>query len=139
MKLKEIKRKTHYIVEFDINVNDYLTYAEVQQIVNAVEAQGRENDTWADRQTNIDMLVLFHATNIGKDKLEELGHEALLTSGVIDAVNNHVANLCQIYEAIGFTESMRRAGTKFIVQLGKMLESDNFKKVLDLYGKQTKK
>lgn len=58
MKLKEIKRKTHYIEEFDINVNDYLTYAEVQVIVNGII----KFDTWSERQTNIDMLVLNFAT-----------------------------------------------------------------------------
>ena len=105
MKLKEIKRKTHYIEEFDINVNDYLTYAEIQVIVNGII----KFDTWSERQTNIDMLVLNFATDIGAEKLQEIGHEALLESGLIDEVNNHIVNYTQIYEGIRYTESIVKA------------------------------
>lgn len=105
MKLKEIKRKTHYIEEFDINVNDYLTYAEIQVIVNSII----KFNTWSERQTNIDMLVLNFATDIGAEKLQEIGHEALLESGLIDAVNNHIVNYTQIYEGIRYTESIVKA------------------------------
>nr|DAT89697.1 MAG TPA: hypothetical protein [Caudoviricetes sp.] len=105
MKLKEIKRKTHYIEEFDINVNDYLTYAEIQVIVNGII----KFNTWSERQTNIDMLVLNFATDIGAEKLQEIGHEALLESGLIDAVNNHIVNYTQIYEGIRYTESIVKA------------------------------
>lgn len=103
--MKEIKRKTHYIEEFDINVNDYLTYAEIQVIVNGII----KFDTWSERQTNIDMLVLNFATDIGAEKLQEIGHEALLESGLIDAVNNHIVNYTQIYEGIRYTESIVKA------------------------------
>lgn len=105
MKLKEIKRKTHYIEEFDINVNDYLTYAEIQVIVNGII----KFNTWSERQTNIDMLVLNFATDIGAEKLQEIGHEAFLESGLIDAVNNHIVNYTQIYEGIRYTESIVKA------------------------------
>ena len=105
MKLKEIKRKTHYIEEFDINVNDYLTYAEIQVIVNGII----KFNTWSERQTNIDMLVLNFATDIGAEKLQEIGHEALLESGLIDEVNNHIVNYTQIYEGIRYTESIVKA------------------------------
>lgn len=103
--MKEIKRKTHYIEEFDINVNDYLTYAEIQVIVNGII----KFNTWSERQTNIDMLVLNFATDIGAEKLQEIGHEALLESGLIDEVNNHIVNYTQIYEGIRYTESIVKA------------------------------
>ena len=64
----------------DFAVNRYLTYAQIQQIVNAVEKAAQTDDGWATRETNIDMLVLYHATNLGKEKLEEIGHETLLQS-----------------------------------------------------------
>ncbi len=105
MKLKEIKRKTHYIEEFDINVNDYLTYAEIQVIVNSIV----KLDSWSERQTNIDMLVLNFATDIGAEKLQEIGHESLLESGLIDEVNNNIVNYTQIYEGIRYTESIVKA------------------------------
>lgn len=105
MKLKEIKRKTHYLEEFDINVNDYLTYAEIQVIVDSII----KFNTWSERQTNIDMLILNFVTDIGAEKLQEIGHEALLESGLIDAVNNHIVNYTQIYEGIRYTESIVKA------------------------------
>lgn len=137
--MKEISKKIVHDNEFDIDISCYLTYAQIQQIINAIVAASKENDTWSERQTNIDMLVLFHATDIGKERLEEIGHEALLTCGLIDRVNNVVQNLCQIYEGIGFTESMARAGYKFISQLPKLMDNEVLKAVLEKYGKASKK
>lgn len=105
MKLKEIKRKTHYLEEFDINVNDYLTHAEIQVIIDSII----KFNTWSERQTNIDMLVLNFATDIGAEKLQEIGHKSLLESGLIDEVNNHIVNYTQIYEGIRYTESIVKA------------------------------
>ena len=136
--MTEIKNKIYHDDEFDIDINEYLTYAQIQQIVNAVIKASKENDSWSERQTNIDMLVLFHATNIGVEKLEEIGHEALLTSGLIDKVNNHVFNLHQVYEAIGFTESWKRAGFKFVSQLPDLVNNETFNAVLKKYGKSSK-
>lgn len=122
MKLKEIKRKTHYIEEFDINVNDYLTYAEIQVIVNSIV----KLDSWSERQTNIDMLVLNFATDIGAEKLQEIGHESLLKSGLIDKVNNNIVNYTQIYEGVRYTESIVKALNdivKLFPQYQKQLEA----------------
>lgn len=136
--MMEIKSKIYHDDEFDIDINEYLTYAQIQQIVNAVIKAGKENDSWSERQTNIDMLVLFHATNIGVEKLEEIGHEALLTSGLISRVNCHVMNLQKVYEAIDFTESWKRALYKLTTQLPEMVKSDAFKAALNKYGKSSK-
>lgn len=112
--MKEIKAiDPVYIDEFDIYVNPYLTYDQIQQIVNAVI----KFDTWAEREQNIDLLVLYHATDIGKEKIEELGHDVLLQSGLISAVNKQVMNLYSIHEAIEYTESTVRA----LAQIVKML------------------
>ena len=135
----ELKEKVIHSNTYDIDIRQYLTYAQIQQIVNAVEMASKEDDSWSARQTNIDMLVLFHATDIGKEKLEEIGHEALLTCGLIDEVNNSIVNLCQIYEAIGFTESMTRVGFKFISQLPKALSNEAFSAVLNEYANASKK
>ena len=135
----ELKEKVVHSNIYDIDIRQYLTYAQIQQIVNAVEKASKEEDSWSARQTNIDMLVLFHATDIGKEKLEEIGHEALLACGLIDEVNNTVVNLCQIYEAIGFTESMARVGFKFISQLPKALSNEAISAVLNEYANASKK
>ena len=123
--MKEIKgNQTVYLEDYDITVNKYLTYAQIQQIANAVvEASVNDSDdTWANRQTNIDMLMLYHATDIGKEKLEEIGHDNLLTSGLIEAVRYRINNLYDINEAIDYIENNQRAINKLLKSLPKVLE-----------------
>ena len=123
--MKEIKgNQTVYLEDYDITVNKYLTYAQIQQIANAVVAASTNDsdDTWANRQTNIDMLMLYHATDIGKEKLEEIGHDVLLTSGLIDAVRYRIENLYNIDEAIDYIENNQRAINKMLKSLPKILE-----------------
>ena len=123
--MKEIKgNQTVYLEDYDITVNKYLTYAQIQQIANAVVAASvnDSDDTWANRQTNIDMLMLYHATDIGKEKLEEIGHEALLTSGLIESVRCCIENLYDVDDAINYIEDNQRAIGKLLKSLPKILE-----------------
>lgn len=123
--MKEIKgNQTVYLEDYDITVNKYLTYAQIQQIANAVvEASANDaDDTWANRETNIDMLMLYHATDIGKEKLEEIGHDTLLTSGLIEAVRYRIENLYNVDEAIDYIENNQRAINKMLKSLPKVLE-----------------
>ena len=123
--MKEIKgNQTVYLEDYDITVNKYLTYAQIQQIANAVVAVSANDsdDTWANRQTNIDMLMLYHATDIGKEKLEEIGHDNLLTSGLIEAVRCCIENLYNVDEAIDYIENNQRAIGKLLKSLPKVLE-----------------
>ena len=123
--MKEIKgNQTVYLEDYDVTVNKYLTYAQIQQIANAViEASVNDSDdTWANRQTNIDMLMLYHATDIGKEKLEEIGHDVLLTSGLIDAVRYRIENLYSVNKAIDYIENNQRAINKLLKSLPKVLE-----------------
>ena len=123
--MKEIKgNQTVYLEDYDITVNKYLTYAQIQQIANAVVAASANDadDTWANRQTNIDMLMLYHATDIGKEKLEEIGHDNLLTSGLIEAVRYRIENLYDINGAIDYIENNQRAINKLLKSLPKVLE-----------------
>lgn len=123
--MKEIKgNQTVYLEDYDITVNKYLTYAQIQQIANAVVAASvnDSDDTWANRQTNIDMLMLYHATDIGKEKLEEIGHDTLLTSGLIEAVRYRIENLYNVDEAIDYIENNQRAINKMLKSLPKILE-----------------
>ena len=57
--------------DYDISVNRYLTYAQIQSIVN----QARQFESWADRQQCIDMLVLAFATDISKKELDAHNHD----------------------------------------------------------------
>ena len=123
--MKEIKgNQTVYLEDYDVTVNKYLTYAQIQQIANAVVAASvnDSDDTWANRQTNIDMLMLYHATDIGKEKLEEIGHDNLLTSGLIDAVRYRIENLYDVDDAIDYIENNQRAISKILKSLPKVLE-----------------
>ena len=123
--MKEIKgNQTVYLEDYDVTVNKYLTYAQIQQIANAVvEASANDSeDTWANRETNIDMLMLYHATDIGKEKLEEIGHDNLLTSGLIDAVRYRIENLYSVNKAIDYIENNQRAINKLLKSLPKVLE-----------------
>ena len=123
--MKEIKgNQTVYLEDYDITVNKYLTYAQIQQIANAVVAASTNDsdDTWANRETNIDMLMLYHATDIGKEKLEEIGHDVLLTSGLIDAVRYRIENLYSVDDAIDYIENNQRAINKMLKSLPKILE-----------------
>ena len=123
--MKEIKgNQTAYLEDYDITVNKYLTYAQIQQIANAVVAASvnDSDDTWANRQTNIDMLMLYHATDIGKEKLEEIGHNYLLTSGLIDAVRYRIENIYSVNDAIDYIENNQRAINKLLKSLPKVLE-----------------
>nr|DAM99660.1 MAG TPA: hypothetical protein [Caudoviricetes sp.] len=102
--MKEIKRKDHVIEDFGVRVYDYLTYAEIQAIADSVV----KLDSWAERQTNIDMLVLKYAASISMDELQKYGHNILLTSGLIEEVMCSIKNIDQLYEAISYATSMNK-------------------------------
>lgn len=104
--MKEIKNIDKVCLEeFDVYVEPYLTYEQIQQIVRAVVIQ----DDWAVRQQMIDMLLLYHLTDVSKEELEQVGHDDLLKSGLIDKVKAVVKNLDKIQEAIEYTQSLPRA------------------------------
>ena len=127
MEMKELKIiEPTYIEEYDIKVNRYLTYAQVQQIINAVKGL----DGWAEREQAIDMLILYHATDIGEEKIEEIGHETLQQSGLIENVKNSIINVYDIYEGLEYTTSTQRALAQILKQLPDMVKK---------YGLATKK
>lgn len=132
--MKEIKAMDKvYLEEYDVYVNPYLTYAQIQAIVNGVKGL----DGWAEREQNIDMCVLAFATDIPTEKLEELGHDALLQSGLINAVMLEIKNLYDVYEAIEYTESTKRALVQIIKALTKYQEQ--LDAVVKKYGNLTTK
>ena len=123
--MKEIKgNQTVYLEHYGVMVNYYLTYAQIQQIANAVVGSSADDseDTWANRQTSIDMLMLYHATDITKEELEKVGHDDLLTSGLIQAVREQIKNYYEIFEAINYIEDNQRAIGKILKSLPKILE-----------------
>ena len=111
--MANIEVKEPVCLECGVKVNPYLTYAQIQQIVNAVN----NFDTWADRQANIDVLVLYHATDLTKEEIEEIGHDAFIQSGVMDEVKDNIQNYYLIGNAIEYTHSTARALNQISKQL----------------------
>ena len=94
-----------YLEKFDVSVKPYLSYAEIQAISKAVN----NFDSLAEREVNLDMLLLHFATDIKDNVLQDTGHEALLYSGLIDEVKNSIVNIDRVYEAIKYMKSVERS------------------------------
>ena len=105
-----------YNQEFDIFINPYLTYAQIQQIVN----EAIKEKVWANRHQIIDLLLIYHVTNLTKDEIEHIGHDKFLQSGLIDVIYKNVKNINKIYEAINYTESITTA----LMQIISILEDN---------------
>ena len=122
--MKELKAAEQvYLEDYGVHVNRYLTLAQIQQIVNAIKVF----DTWAEREQNKNMLVLYHATDIGKEALEASDYNLLQSSGLIDSVLECVVNFYDIDKALDWTESTQRALAQIIKdglpQIRKILEN----------------
>ena len=110
-----------YLADYDVNVEQYLTYAQIQTIANSV----KKLDSWSARQQNIDMLVLAFATDIDHKELENYKHDHWLKCGLIEAVTDKIKNLSQIDSAINYEESPMR----ILMQISK--EMPEFSKKVD--------
>ena len=87
--MKEIKEFTdEYVEDYGVHIKSYLTYSEIQAIANAAT----KFDTWAERNENIDVLLIHFATDMDDKDIEELGHDKLLKSGLINIVKATVMN-----------------------------------------------
>ena len=115
-----------YLEQYDVKVNPHLTYAQIQAIVNSLSEIG---DTWSERQQNIDMLILAMATDMKPEELEEIGHETLLRSGLIDMVCKYIYNLGDLYDAIKYHESTERSVKEFGKALKSKLDSIDMKEL----------
>ena len=117
--MKEIIAKPDiYLEEYDVHVKPYLSYAEIQAIVNST----MQFESWAERQQNIDMLMLAYGTDISLEKLQEIGHETLYNSGLIGEVRMAMVNWADIYEALEYEESMVKAINNIAKNLPKEVE-----------------
>lgn len=120
--MKEFKEvNKEYLEQYDIHVNRYLTYSQIQAISNSV----RNLESWAERKQNIDMLLLAFTTDISREELENHTHDYWLNTGVISDVYSIVNNWYMIEEAINYEESPMR----MIIKLAK--EIPDFNKKVD--------
>nr|DAN12848.1 MAG TPA: hypothetical protein [Caudoviricetes sp.] len=114
MEMKEIAVKEPvHLDNYDIDVQPYLTSGQIQSIATAVS----QFDEWKDREQAVDMMLLYYVTNMSKEKIEEIGHDKLLCSGLIDEVKINVLNFWQIYKAVDYTESFNR----MLIQISKKM------------------
>ena len=131
--MKELTTDVITLENYGITVNKYLTYAQIQQIVNSA----LHCESWAEQQQTIDMLMLYHAANIPLKELEELGHDKLLQSGLIDAVKENVRNYYQIFDGINFANSWIKVLSDIVKQLPANMDKIQ-KLVLSKYAKGEK-
>ena len=135
-----VKNLTIHLDEFDIDVNRYLTYAQIQNIINGtndiLNTEGKNSkgetikfNSWADKQQSIDMLVLLHATNLTEEELKQ-SHSVFLQSGIIDAVRGCIENYWQIEEAFEYTNGTKATVLSIISGLTQLLKHLNPKTLI---------
>lgn len=117
--MKGIKEKTICLPKYGVEVKQFLTHAEIQNIINNMKAFG----TWSERQTCKDMMILAYVTDVGTETLEEIGHDKLLTSGFIDDVKDCVYNVTDIDMAIEYEESITKSLTTLAKKLPEISDS----------------
>ena len=66
MKENIMSKEPVEIKEYGIKVNQYLTYSQIQSIVDGL----KKLDSWAERQQSIDMCMLYFATDLKKEEIE---------------------------------------------------------------------
>lgn len=134
MKIKKEIPST-YLDEYDVRVNNYLTYADIQNIVNSTlelaKTKQDDNviaDSWASRNQNIDMVLLICATDIPVEELENTSHAVLLQSGLVDAVKSAIKNYNLVEAAFKYTESWDKTLIYGLQLLANKMESKDFLK-----------
>lgn len=104
--MKELKElEPIYLEKFDVKVNQYLSLSQMQKIINEV----LQVKNFEERESIVDYLILCYATDIGQNKIDELGPDILLQSGLIDEVKNNIKNLNKLFEGITYHESAGKA------------------------------
>lgn len=104
--MKELKGlKEKYLENYDVEVKQYLTFSQIQEIINSV----LQVDTYEERENTINYLLLIFMTNIGKDIVDELGPDIFVESGLMNEVKNSIKNIDKLYEGITYHESTGKA------------------------------
>ena len=115
--MKELKELDPiYSQKFDIHIKPYLSLSQIQKIINEV----LQVENFEERESIIDYLILCYATDIGQSKIDELGPDILLQSGLIDEVKNNIENLNKLFEGITYHESAGKA----LREIAKKLDLD---------------
>lgn len=103
--MKELFVQDFYSEIYDIKIKKFLTYAQIQKIIETT----MQYKTWAERQTNIDMMILCYVTDIGVNEIQENGIDKFVESGLMSEVYNVVNNIYEIYDGLEYHESIAKA------------------------------
>lgn len=104
--MKELKGlKEKYLENYDIEVKQYLTFSQIQEIINSI----LQVDTYEERENTINYLLLVFMTNIGKEVVDELGPDIFVESGLMNEVKDSIKNIDKLYEGITYHESTGKA------------------------------
>ena len=113
MKENIMSKEPVEIEEYGIKVNQYLTYSQIQSIVDGL----KKLDSWAERQQSIDMCILYFATDLKKEEIEAHDHDHWLQTGIIEEVHDRIENIFQLYDAIKYEESLKKSITQIAREL----------------------
>ena len=106
MKELEIKTTDALMDEFGLDVvKRYLTYSQIQNIINTV----MQYQTWAERQSIIDEMVICYTTDLAQEEVEEKGMDYFVQSGLVDYLHYTVENYFDIFEGLKYHESVGKA------------------------------
>mgnify|MGYP003296536895 CR=1 FL=1 len=121
-RMKTYKAEDTYLEEYDIYVKPYLSYSQIQNIVN----ETIKYSTWSERQEVQDYLMLIYSTNLSKEEIDNLNIEELSQTDMLENIRNHVCNWYKISEAICYEESVAKQLSVIINKL-----PDIVKKAID--------
>ena len=106
MKELEIKTTDALMDEFGLaGVKRYLTYSQIQNIINTV----MQYQTWAERQTIIDEMVICYTTDLTQEEVEEKTMDYFVQCGLVDYLHYTVENYFDIFEGLKYHESVGKA------------------------------
>ena len=104
--MKDLKElEPIYLQNYDVKVKQYLSLSEIQKIINEVLLV----ENFEERESIIDYLILCYCTDIGKEKVDELGPDIFIQSGLIDQVKENIKNLNRLFDGIVYHESTGKA------------------------------
>ena len=116
-----------HLNKYDVDVNQYLGYDEIQFIIESTLPIENYND----RIKNIDMLVLHYAAGIPIETLESADPDEYLCSGLIDAVECAVENFCEIKKGLDYYNSTPKLLNAVIQAIQKLPETPEFKELIE--------
>ena len=115
-----------YLEKFDVNVKPYLSYAEIQAISKAVN----NFDSWAEREVNLDMLLLHFATDIKDNVLQELSKEFQK-----EGLGEYTKNDTNIFEKVTSEERLHTAikNCEYMEELNKDVQASRRNPMTKVY------